>query len=199
MSKDNNQDFRMEWKQLDQIALDMPILSDDIEEAALKVEDSEIEEVITVGEHKRVHRPKEQHLSYDHLPKVDEYLSVPEGEDICEKCGSKMHIKKYQTKEELVYEPACLFVCVTHIPVLECENCQIYSEEGKPSTSTSYRWVYRSNKHEVPIVLYDYHSTRSGDCLKEFLKGYSGYLESDAYDGYNKVENVFNVCVMSTP
>ncbi len=189
----------MEWKQLDQIALDMPILSDDIEEAALKVEDSEIEEVITVGEHKRVHRPKEQHLSYDHLPKVDEYLSVPEGEDICEKCGSKMHIKKYQTKEELVYEPACLFVCVTHIPVLECENCQIYSEEGKPSTSTSYRWVYRSNKHEVPIVLYDYHSTRSGDCLKEFLKGYSGYLESDAYDGYNKVENVFNVCVMSTP
>lgn len=69
-------------------------------------------------------------LSYDHLPKVDEYLSVPEGEDICEKCGSKMHIKKYQAKEELVYEPACLFVCVTHIPVLECEKWQIYSEEG---------------------------------------------------------------------
>ena len=274
--------------QKNQIALDMPTLFDDIEEEALKVEDSEIEEVITVGEHTRVRRPKEQHLSYDHLPKVDEYLSVPEGEDICEKCGSKMHIKKYQTKEELVYEPARLFVRVTHIPVLECENCQIYSEEGKstyhtvthhflfdrsicspellayiidmkynnglplytiekifqrdhaiiprqnmsnwvigsmkylepfynlmkedllrmklihadetttqvlneegkPSTSTSYMWVYRSNKHEVPIVLYDYHSTRSGDCPKEFLKGYSGYLESDAYDGYNKVENV---------
>lgn len=60
--------------------------------------------------------------SYDHLLKVDEYLSVPVGEDICEKCGSKMHIKKYQTKEELVYEPARLFVRVTHIPVLECEN-----------------------------------------------------------------------------
>lgn len=59
---------------------------------------------------------------------------------------------------------------------------RVLNEEGKPST------VYRSNKHEVPIVLYDYHSTRSGDCPKEFLKGYSGYLESDAYDGYNKVE-----------
>ena len=67
---------------------------------------------------------------------------------------------------------------------------QVLNEEGKPSTSTSYMWVYRSNKHEVPIVLYDYHSTRSGDCPKEFLKGYSGYLESDAYDVYNKVENV---------
>lgn len=100
----------------------MPTLFDDIEEAALKVEDSEIEEVITVGEHTIVRRPKEQHLSYDHLPKVDEYMSVPEGEDICEKCGSKMYIKKYQTKEELAYEPARLFVRVTHIPVLECEK-----------------------------------------------------------------------------
>lgn len=61
---------------------------------------------------------------------------------------------------------------------------RVLNEEGKPST------VYRSNKHEVPIELYDYHSTRSADCPKEFLKGYSGYLESDAYDGYNKVKNV---------
>lgn len=52
--------------QKNQIALDMPTLFDDIEEEALKVEDSEIEEVIIVGEHARVRRPKEQHLSYDH-------------------------------------------------------------------------------------------------------------------------------------
>lgn len=274
--------------QKNQITLDMPTLFDDIEEEALKVEESEVQEVITVGAHKRIKRPKEKHLSYDHLPKVDEYLPIPEGEDICEQCGSKMNIKKYQTKEELVYEPARLFVRVTHIPVLECVNCQshndegkstyhtvshnflfdrslcspellayiidmkynnglplytiekifqrdqaiiprqnmvnwvigsvkyleplynlmkedllkmqlihadetttqVLNEDGKPSTSTSYMWVYRSNKHEIPIVLYDYHSTRSGDCPKEFLKGYSGYLETDAYDGYNKVENV---------
>lgn len=55
--------------QKNQIALDMPTLFDDIEEEALKVEDSEIEEVITVGEHTRVHSPKEQPLSYDHLQK----------------------------------------------------------------------------------------------------------------------------------
>ena len=42
----------MEWKRLDQSALDMPTLFDDIEEATLKVEDSEIEEVISVVEHK---------------------------------------------------------------------------------------------------------------------------------------------------
>lgn len=52
--------------QKNQIALDMPTLFDDIEEEALKVEDSEIEEVIIDGEHARVHHPKEQHLSCDH-------------------------------------------------------------------------------------------------------------------------------------
>lgn len=54
---------------------------------------------------------------------------------------------------------------------------RVLNEGGKPSTSTSYMWVYRSNNHEVPIVMYDYHSTKSGGCPKEFLKGYSGYLE----------------------
>ena len=53
-----------------------------------------------------------------------------------------MHIKKYQTKEELVYEPARLFVRVTHIPVLECENCQIYSEEGKSTYHTVTHHFY---------------------------------------------------------
>lgn len=72
----------MGWKRLDQIALDMSTLFDDIEEEVLKAKDSEIKEVITVGEHTRSRRPKEQHLSYNHLPKVDEYMSVPEGEDI---------------------------------------------------------------------------------------------------------------------
>ena len=42
----------MEWKRLDQIALDMPTIFDDREGATLKVKESEIEEVITVVEHK---------------------------------------------------------------------------------------------------------------------------------------------------
>lgn len=274
--------------QRNQVVLDMPTLFDDVEEEALKVEESETEEVITVGEHKRVRRPKEKHISYEHLPKEDVYLPVPDGEDICDVCGSKMTVKKYDIKEELVIEPVHIYVRVTHVPVLECENCQsindegkssyhkinhnflfersmcspemlayiidqkynnglplytlekmflrdklivprqnmanwvigsmryleplynlmkedllkmslihadetrtqVLNEAGKPSTSTSYMWVYRSNKYEVPIVLYDYRSTRSGDCPQEFLKGYSGYLETDAYDGYNKVPNI---------
>lgn len=274
--------------QKNQIVLDMPTLFDDIEAEAQKVADSEIEEVIIVGEHKRVRRSKEKHIDYGSLPREEVILDVPENESICDVCGSKMKIKKYETKEEIVVEPAKFFVRVTKIPVLECENCQSVNEEGrsnyhtvnhsflfsrslcspellayiidmkynqglplyaiekmfhqqnitiprqnmcnwvigsikyleplynlmkedllsmhiiqadetrtqvlneagKPATSTSYMWVYRSSKYEKPIVLYDYQPSRSGACAKEFLSGYSGWLGHDAYDGYNKVENV---------
>lgn len=67
---------------------------------------------------------------------------------------------------------------------------QILNEEGKPATSTSYMFVYHTPKWAKPIVLYDYQDSRSGDRAKEFLKGFEGVLCTDAYSGYNKVENV---------
>jgi transposase len=68
---------------------------------------------------------------------------------------------------------------------------QVLNEEGKPSTSTSYMFVYRSHKYDKPIVLYEYRSSRSGDGPKEFLEEYQGtYIVTDAYQGYNKVEGV---------
>lgn len=67
---------------------------------------------------------------------------------------------------------------------------QVLNEEGKTSTSTSYMFVYRSNKYEKPIVLYDYRSSRSGDGPKGFPKDYTGYTMTDAYDGYNKVDGI---------
>lgn len=67
---------------------------------------------------------------------------------------------------------------------------QCLNEEGKPATSTSYMFVYHSPKWSKPIVLYDYRNSRSGDNPKEYLSGFKGYLTTDAYAGYNKVENV---------
>ena len=51
-------------------------------------------------------------------------------------------------------------------------------------------WLYKSGALEDPIVLYDYQKTRSSSCPKEFLRGFSGYLQTDGYTGYNRVENV---------
>ena len=47
-------------------------------------------------------------------------------------------------------------------------------------------WVYCTEK----IKLYEYRHSRKGQNAAEFLKGYSGYLVCDGYDGYNKLTEV---------
>lgn len=283
--------------QRNKVDVELPTLFDFIDEAdagdALVEAETETKTVKVEGysytkdETKKV---KEEHIDYSHLEHVIEEVEIPDEERICPVCGSKMAIKKYNEKEELVYEPARLYVRVERIPVLECVNCQseneegkstyhvvahrkpiyprsivspelmayiidmkynvgvplytlekklqeshkiliprqnmtnwviglkkyiqplynlmkkdymsspfihadetptqVLNEEGKPATSKSYMFVYRSNKYETPIVLYDYRSSRSGDGPKEFLEGYQGTIGTDAYDGYNSVEGV---------
>ncbi|NOQ90168.1 MAG: IS66 family transposase [Gammaproteobacteria bacterium] len=61
---------------------------------------------------------------------------------------------------------------------------------------TSYMWVYctgsdspntDSDKNKPPnLVLHDYQSSRSGQCARDYLNGYSGYLQVDGYAGYEK-------------
>lgn len=47
-------------------------------------------------------------------------------------------------------------------------------------------WVaYGYGKDEKPLLLYQYHPTRSSDVPKEFLKNYSGFVQTDGYKGYN--------------
>lgn len=67
---------------------------------------------------------------------------------------------------------------------------QVLREPGRPATSNSYLWLYRTGIEGPPIVLYDYQETRAGENPKKFLNGFKGYLQVDGYAGYHKVENV---------
>ena len=67
---------------------------------------------------------------------------------------------------------------------------QVLREPGRPAQSHSYLWLYRTGQYDTPIILYDYQTGRSGDYPKAYLSGYTGYLQTDGYSGYNKVENV---------
>lgn len=67
---------------------------------------------------------------------------------------------------------------------------EVLCEPGRPATTDSYMWMYRTSGDSVPIVLYDYREGRSGAYPKEFLKGFNGYLHTDGYAGYNKVADV---------
>lgn len=67
---------------------------------------------------------------------------------------------------------------------------KVINDKGEDSNSKKYMWLYKSPSKDEPIILYDYQKTRSSSCPRDFLKGFSGYLQTDGYNGYNKVENV---------
>lgn len=77
--------------------------------------------------------------------------------------------------------------------VLHCDETpiQVLKEDGKKLQSKSYMWLYRTAESSSrPIILYDYKPSRSGDNARRFLKDFKGYLHTDGYSGYNKLENI---------
>ena len=77
-------------------------------------------------------------------------------------------------------------------------TCQVLREEGKTAESTSYMWIYlTANDGLPPIVLYDYQPGRGGKYPRDFLEGFTGLLQCDGYQGYNKVEDVKLVCCLA--
>ncbi|MCA9413974.1 MAG: IS66 family transposase [Candidatus Omnitrophica bacterium] len=62
----------------------------------------------------------------------------------------------------------------TVVPVLE---------KDRKTTKQGRLWVYGNDAH----IVYDYTPNRSREGPKAFLKGYRGYLQADAYAGYNEL------------
>lgn len=77
--------------------------------------------------------------------------------------------------------------------IIHCDETpvQVLKEEGKKPQTKSYMWLYRTGddgKH--PIILYDYQPSRNGDHAVTYLKDFKGYVHSDGYSGYNKLEGI---------
>lgn len=64
---------------------------------------------------------------------------------------------------------------------------QVLKEPGRPATSQSYLWVWRGGSERVPLLLYSYDPSRSGEVPKRVLEDFSGYLQTDGYEGYDAV------------
>ncbi len=57
-------------------------------------------------------------------------------------------------------------------------------DEKLPFARTGRIWPYYGDQ-DHPVILYDYTATRERAGPEEFLKGYRGYLQADAYGGYD--------------
>lgn len=82
--------------------------------------------------------------------------------------------------------------------LMECQvlhmdetRIQCNKEEGKKASSDSFMWVIRSAAcEEIQAAFFYYSSTRNGDIAKKLLDLFTGYLVTDAYAGYEKVEDI---------
>jgi transposase len=61
---------------------------------------------------------------------------------------------------------------------------QVLNEIGRDNRTKSYMWAYRGGGDQ-PSIVYDYQETRGGYHAQQFLTGFKGYLQSDAFSGYN--------------
>lgn len=77
--------------------------------------------------------------------------------------------------------------------IVHCDETpvQVLKEKGKKPQTKSYMWLYRTgNDGREPIILYDYQPSRNGDHAVTFLKNFKGYVHSDGYQGYNKLNYI---------
>ena len=70
-------------------------------------------------------------------------------------------------------------------------TCQVLKEDGRDAKKKSQMWVFCSP--EKKIALYKYAPSRGGKVAREMLEGFSGYLQTDGYSGYNSVEDATRV------
>ena len=72
-------------------------------------------------------------------------------------------------------------------PVIQMDETtvQVIGEEGRDDTLKSHMWLARGGPPGRPVILYTYHPTRKASHAKELLSGYSGYLQTDGYRGYD--------------
>ena len=64
-------------------------------------------------------------------------------------------------------------------------SVQVLKEDGRAATAKSYMWVRRGGAPGQRIILFDYAPSRAGAVPMRLLDEYKGYLQSDAYAGYN--------------
>jgi len=65
---------------------------------------------------------------------------------------------------------------------------KVVQQDGRESTKKCYIWVYCSGAHAEPIVYYEFHENRAAESAKEFLKDYKGFLHTDGYEVYHRLD-----------
>jgi transposase len=71
------------------------------------------------------------------------------------------------------------------IVAMDETRIQVLKEPNKAVTSDKYMWVSLGGSEAQKSVLFHYDPSRSGEVPINLLEGFTGYLQTDGYAGYN--------------
>ncbi len=88
-----------------------------------------------------------------------------------------------------------------HEKLLQCETLhmdetriQVNKEPGRKASSQSFMWVMQSGEsEEINATFFHYTTSRCTNEATQLLKGFQGYLTTDAYIAYKKLDSIKNV------
>jgi transposase len=120
----------------------------------------------------------EMHLPYYRQEKQFEQIGVT----IIRQDMSNWQQQAYEKLEPLF---AILKRTVKEGPVVQMDETevQVIGEENRSDIQKSRMWLARGGPPGKKVIWYEYHPTRAAYNAKAFLEGYSGYLQTDGYDG----------------
>ena len=131
-------------------------------------------------------------LSWIFTHKFEDHLPYYRQEKQFERIGATISRQDMSNWQQQVYHNLSpLFVLLKETvksgPVIQMDETvvQVMREAGRDYTDKSYMWLARGGPPEQKVVWYEYHETRAGYNAKQFLEGYSGYLQTDGYQGYD--------------
>lgn len=70
---------------------------------------------------------------------------------------------------------------------------QVLNHQDDSTNIKSYMWLYRSGVHDDKIIIYEYQPGRGAHYPETFLKDFQGYLQTDGYSAYKKINDVIQV------
>lgn len=133
-------------------------------------------------------------LSYILVNKFCDYLPFYRQEKRFERFGapiSRQNMSNWMIKSYRVLKELNILMKdkIRSGPFLQMDETtvQVHGEEGKMDSSKSYVWITKGGPPENQIALYEYNRSRSSKYIKEFVEGFSGFLQSDGFQGYDSV------------
>jgi hypothetical protein len=105
-----------------------------------------------------------------HFPRIRREYKLSDAERLCPCCGKLRKVIGEEISEQLDYVPGHHQVIIP----------------GEAKTKTGYFWAYCGDK-EHPCSVYDFTLSHCRDGPARWLQGYHGYLQADAYNGYDGI------------